>query len=166
MRIVPAVASLLSLAFLAACSAGTNPGAEQAQREDANAAFVESLYDAFAQGDVETVVAGLAQDIRWTEAEGFPYAGTYTGPDAVLEEVFARLGSEWDGYTAAPEEFVADGDKVVVLGQYSGTYRETGRSFEAPFAHVWTVRDGEAVRFRQITDTELVQAALEPADAR
>ena len=46
------------------------------------------------------MLGALAPDIRWTEAEGFPYGGTYVGPDAILQGVFMRLGTEWDGYAA------------------------------------------------------------------
>lgn len=59
-----------------------------------------------------------------------------------------------------PEEFVEEGDQVVSLGLYSGTRKETGKSFSAPYAHVWTLRDGKVVRFRQYTDTAVVQRAL------
>lgn len=125
-----------------------------------NVALIRGAYEAFAEGDVPAVLEIMDPEIRWTEAEGFPYAGTYVGPDAVLENVFELLGSEWDDYTAAPTEYVADGEKVIALGEYSGTYLETGEYFEAPFAHVWTIEDGRATRFIQITDTELVQRAV------
>lgn len=125
-----------------------------------NSEIIRGLYDAFATGDVPGVLGVLDGDIRWTEAEGFPYGGTYVGPDAVLANVFARLGSEWDGFTAVPHTFVAEGDSVVALGEYSGTYKATGRRFSAPFAHAWTLRGGKAVRFQQYTDTALAQAAV------
>ena len=64
-----------------------------------------------------------------------------------------KLGGEWDGFAAVASQFVADGDTVVALGQYSGTYKATGKSFNAPFAHVWQFADGKAVRFQQYTDT-------------
>jgi hypothetical protein len=95
----------------------------------------------------------------WNEAENFPYAdgNPYVGHDAILCGVFARLGGEWEGFAAVPEEYLDAGDTVVVLGRYRGTYRATGRRFDADMAHVWRVRDGQAVSFRQYTDT--LQAA-------
>ena len=125
-----------------------------------NSEIIRGLYDAFAAGDVPGVLGVLDGDIRWTEAEGFPYGGTYVGPDAVLAGVFARLGSEWDRFTAVPHTFVAEGDSVVALGDYGGTYKATGRRFSAPFAHAWTLRGGKVVRFQQYTDTALAQAAV------
>lgn len=74
-----------------------------------------------------------------------------------------RLGTEWDGFAAIPSQFVAEGDTVVVLGEYSGAFRATGRAFRAPFAHVWKLRDGRVTTFTQITDTVLHRRAMEPA---
>jgi len=126
-----------------------------------NLESVRGVYDAFAKGDVPAVLGFLDTGVAWTEAEGYPYGGTYNGPDAVLSGVFMRLGSEWDGFSAIPEEFIDAGDTIVVLGQYSGSYKATGKSFKANFAHVWKISEGKAVRFVQYVDTLLVQRALE-----
>lgn len=125
-----------------------------------NVSSVRSLYEAFAKGDVPAVLGFLSPDIEWTEAEGFPYGGTYHGPNAVLEGVFMKLGSEWDVFAAVPHEFIDGGDTVVALGTYNGTYKATGKSFQAEFAHVWKVKDGKAVKFQQYTDTLKVREAL------
>lgn len=125
-----------------------------------NLNIIQGAYEAFAKGDVPGVLGILSPDIAWTEAAGFPYAGTYNGPNAVLEGVFMRLGTEWEGFSAVPAEFVDGEDTIVALGKYSGTYRATGKSFEADFAHVWKLRDGKAISFVQYTDTLLVDRAL------
>jgi ketosteroid isomerase-like protein len=72
-----------------------------------------------------------------------------------------RLGTEWNGFAAVPDEFIDGGDTVVALGKYSGTYKATGKHFQADFAHVWRVRDGKAHRFTQYVDTLLVHRALQ-----
>jgi uncharacterized protein len=126
-----------------------------------NLESVRGLYEAFAKGDVPTVLGFLDANIAWTETEGFPYGGTYNGPNAVLQGVFMRLGGEWDGFAVVPEEFIDGGDAIVVLGKYSGTYKATGKSFAANFAHVWKIREGKAVRFVQYVDTLLVDRALQ-----
>ena len=122
---------------------------------------VKSLYQAFAEGDIPSVLGFLSRDIEWTEAEGFPYGGTYHGPNSVLTDVFMRLGSEWIGFAAVADEFIGGGDTVVALGKYSGTYKKTGKSFQANFAHVWKIQDGKAIRFIQYVDTLLVNRALQ-----
>ena len=121
---------------------------------------VQVFYDAVPRGDLPAALGVLADDVRWTESDGFPYAGTYVGPDAVRDGVFARLGSEWDPFVLDVEELIDGGDTVVAIGTYSGTYRATGKSMRARVAHVWKLRDGKAVSFEQFVDTAAVAAAL------
>jgi len=118
-----------------------------------NLDVIRGVYQAFAVGDIPSVLGALSQTVRWTEAAGGPYGGVSVGPNAVLENVFMKIGAEWDGFAAIPKEYVVDGSTIVALGEYSGTYKATGKSFNAPFAHVWKF-DGETVAsFDQYTDT-------------
>ena len=126
-----------------------------------NTETARALYAAFATGDVPTVLGAMAPDIRWTEAAGGPYGGVSNGPNEVLSNVFMKLGTEWDAFTVIPHDFVSEGDVVVSLGDYSGTFKATGRSFTAPFAHVWTFRDGKVISFQQHTDTVVHRAPME-----
>ena len=71
-----------------------------------------------------------------------------------------RLGSEWDGFAAIPDEFIDAGDTVVVLGKYSGKYKATGKSMHVNFAHVWKMQYGKAAQFIQYVDTLLVHRAV------
>ncbi|MBO9643742.1 MAG: nuclear transport factor 2 family protein [Pseudacidovorax sp.] len=98
-----------------------------------NLQTIQALYAGFATGDMPAILANMADDIQWTEAEGYPYAGTYQGPQAIVDGVFIKLATEWDGYQAMPERYVSEGDDVVALGHYSGTYKAAGKSFRAPF---------------------------------
>jgi ketosteroid isomerase-like protein len=118
-----------------------------------NGEIIRGIYDAFAKGDVPGVLGMLDPLINWTEAEGFIYGGTYIGPDSILENVFMKFATEFEGFSAVPGQIVADGNTVVALGMYSGKYLKTGKSFSVPFAHVWTLRDGRATQFVQYTDT-------------
>jgi ketosteroid isomerase-like protein len=70
------------------------------------------------------------------------------------------LSSEWDGFSAKPHEFIAEDDRVVALGTYSGKFKKTGKSFSAAFAHVWTVRSDKLARFDMHTDTAKVLEAV------
>ncbi|MGH4016853.1 MAG: nuclear transport factor 2 family protein [Pseudonocardiaceae bacterium] len=121
---------------------------------------IDKAYQALATGDVPTVLGMLDDKVEWTQANGSPYAGTYHGPQAVLEGVFARLGAEWDVFKIEPSQHVAEGDEVVSLGTYSGTYKATGKSFSARFAHAFTVKDGKIVRFEQVVDSAELNKAL------
>jgi ketosteroid isomerase-like protein len=125
-----------------------------------NLELIKNLYQAFAQGDIPAVLQSFDEDIEWTEAEGFPYGGTYRGGAAILENVFMKLATEWDGYQATPDEFLDAGDRIVALGNYSASYKATGKSMNVPFAHVWTLQNGKIMKFVQYTDTLKVSEAL------
>lgn len=116
---------------------------------------VETVYNGFSTGDIPLAISTMAEDVEWHEAEGNPYAdkNPYIGADAIITGLFARLGGEWDNFTAVPSEFVVDDDRVVVFGRYTGTYLNTSKTLDAPFAHSWTVKDGKIVSFQQYTDT-------------
>lgn len=125
-----------------------------------NAEIINDHYAASDRGDLAGMLAPLADDVRWTEAAGFPYAGTYIGPDAVAANVFERIQREWNDYTLAIDEVLDGGATVVGVGTYSGTYAATGRFFAARVAHVWRLAGGQVVEFEQFTDTELVNRAI------
>ncbi len=126
--------------------------------------LVKSHYDANTNGDLPGMLAPLAPDAAWTEMEGFPLGGTYTGPDAIRASVFERLGREWDDYSATLDSLYDAGSTIVATGWYSGTYPPTGRSMRCRYAHVWQVADGAVAAFEQFTDTRLVADAMTPAD--
>lgn len=123
--------------------------------------IVKSLYAAFARGDAAAVLAAFDPAIVWNEAENFPYAdrNPYVGPAAVGEGIFARLATEWDGFTVRPQEFLDAGGTVVMIGRYHATYKATGAVLDAQAVHVWRVKDGKITGFQQYTDTAQAQRA-------
>ncbi len=124
--------------------------------------LVRRFYEALARGDVSAVLSLLDTQVEWTEAERFPYyGGTWREPQAVLNNLLIPLSRDWDGFSATAHEFVAEGDRVVALGTYSGTLKKTGRSFSAPFAHVWTAHGDKLAKFDMHTDTAKVLEAMQ-----
>ncbi len=123
--------------------------------------IVRRFYDAIARGEVAVVLSLLDRQVAWTEAEGFPYySGTWHGPQAVLENLLMPLARDWDAFCARADQFIAEGDRVVALGTYSGTFKKTGRSFSAAFAHVWRVQGDKLARFEMHTDTAKILEAV------
>ncbi len=123
--------------------------------------LVRRSYVAFARDDLDAVLADMDPEIEWHQAQGLPHGGFYRGVDEVRRNIFDPLDEEWwDEFTAEPDEFLDAGAEVVVLGRYRGVAKETGKRLDVPFVHVWTVRDGKAVRFRQFLDTAGWVAAL------
>lgn len=122
---------------------------------------VQEFYSALAAAQVERAIAVLSPDLEWTEAEGFPYySGTWRGPQAVVEKLFVPLKRDWSSFSVTPHEFLAVDERVISFGTYVGTFRSTGKSMAAPFAHRWVVRGGKIVRFNKYTDTAKVLGAM------
>ena len=122
-----------------------------------NVTNLQAAYAAFGRGDIPTVLGVMSPDIRWCEAEHNPYRPSgeaWIGPDAVLNNLFVKLGSDWDGFGVHPKTFHDAGDTVVVEARYSGVYKKTGKRLDAQVCHVWDFRDGKVTRFQQYTDTE------------
>jgi uncharacterized protein len=125
-----------------------------------NIDIVRDHYAASARGDIGAMMAEVSPQVRWTEMAGFPCAGTWIGPQAVVENVFTVLGQEWDGYRFELERLIDAGDNVVGIGTYHGTFRATGKPMQARVAHVWRLQGGSVVAFEQFTDTLLVRNAM------
>jgi ketosteroid isomerase-like protein len=126
-----------------------------------NKEIIQGLYRSFAAGDIQAVTAVFADNIAWTEADGFPLAGTYIGPQAVVENVFMRLGEFSDNWGVAVDRYVADGDTVVADGRYTWNHKETGEPCAVRMAHVWTLADGKAVAFLQHVDSAKVRELID-----
>jgi hypothetical protein len=128
-----------------------------------NVNLLKNLYDAFGRGDIPTVLGAMSPDCNWYEAEGNPYRPSgepWVGPDAVLNNLFMKLGEEWDGFTVHPKSYHSAGGSVIVEARYTGTYKATGKSMDTQVCHVWDVQDGKLTRFQQYVDTAKLQDAM------
>ena len=129
--------------------------------EQANVQTVQALYAAFERGDLEAVLAGLAEDVEWWSAgpPDVPYAGSFKGHDGVMRYLAAIDGSfAYDGFEA--REFVAQGDAVVVLGHERLRAKTTGTAIDNPWVNVFTFRGGKVARYRNFEDTAAVASSL------
>ena len=125
--------------------------------------LVQKFYSALSVGDIPTILSVLDSDLEWTEAERFPYyGGTWDRPQAVIDNLLVPLGRDWDNFSANVEDYIAEDNRIVAFGTYSGTYKPTGHAMTSPFAHVWKARDGRLSHFTQYTDTAKVLEALQP----
>jgi hypothetical protein len=125
--------------------------------------LLRSLYEAFSRGDVPKVVGAMSPDIKWYEAESNPYMPSgeaWIGPDAVLNNLFMKLATEWDGFAVHPKSFYGAGDSVIVEARYTGRYKATGKSMDTQVCHVWDVKNGKVTRFQQYVDTAKLQTVM------
>jgi ketosteroid isomerase-like protein len=127
-----------------------------------NKDIIRGTYEASPEQKGARLKAALAPDASWTEAAGFPYAGTYVGFEAIAANVFHRLATEWIDYRAEAHTYLEDGEHVAAFGVYSGTYRATGKAMTATFAHLYTLKDGQIVRMEQVVDSAMVLGAMDP----
>jgi uncharacterized protein len=120
-----------------------------------NVKLVEGVYEAFARGDVESMLSLLDENVEWYEAENVPYwpGGPFVGPQAVLEGVFARIPQDFDGFTVNVQRIVGCGDTVLVEARYKATVKANGKPLDVQAAHVYDFRGGKVVRWQQYTDT-------------
>jgi uncharacterized protein len=122
--------------------------------------LVQRLYGAFAARDAAAIRDIFHPDIEWIQNDGFPNGGRHVGAETVLNEVFPRFRTEWSEWRVTIDEYLDASPTVIALGHYHGTHKATGRSMKAAFAHLYDVRDGRIVRFRQYTDTLMVVRAM------
>lgn len=126
-----------------------------------NLEIIRSTYEGkTSEENGQNLAKYVAEDISWTEAKGFPYAGTYIGLASITKNVFSRLGSEWIDYKFTPEDYVANDNKVVAYGTYSGACKATGKYFEARVAHLWKLKDGKIISFEQFVDSQPVNDSI------
>jgi len=127
-----------------------------------NLTVIQDLYDDFAKGDVPAVLAVLDANVVWNEAEGNAWAdgNPYKGPDAVLNGVFARVGSEYDYFkTVDVQLHEMSNNQVLATMRYNGKLKKNGAIIDAQAAHYWTLKDGKVTAFQQYVDTKQLNDA-------
>jgi uncharacterized protein len=118
------------------------------------AQVVQQAYEAFGRGDIPGVLGILADDVDWSVSEAIPHGGRFQGRDEV-GRFFEGIGEKWeDGFSVEVDETVDGGDQVVTLGRARGTLRDGRGDASYGFAHVFTVRGGQVVRFREYVDPD------------
>jgi len=126
-----------------------------------NVNVVQRAFEAFGSGDVPTFLSHLSEDVEWTIAgpPAVPYAGERRGHAGVAEFLQAINGAvEMERFE--PQEFIAQGDKVAVVGFERARLRSTGRTFDNPWVLLFTLRDGKVTRFRSYEDTHATAQAF------
>jgi ketosteroid isomerase-like protein len=136
--------------------------------EQENVGVVRDAYAAFQRGDIPGLIEMLADDVDWWAPgppEHIPQAGRVSGRAAV-GGFFRRLAESEEITHFEPREFIAQGDKVVVTGNYRGRTRPAGRDYDLDWLHVFTIRDGRVAAFREYLDTAALADAHRGAAAR
>ena len=134
--------------------------------ESTNTQIIQDAYQKFSAGDIEGLLTLMAQDIKWTvpEIENAPFAGSREGVPSVAE-FFTELSKAEDITRFEPLEFISQNDKVVVLGESAATVKDTGRSYETDWVHVFTVNNGKVTEFTEFFDNAAATRAFQKTAA-
>ena len=126
-----------------------------------NTDVMRKAYEAFNSGDMEGVVSTWADDIRWEGAtdERLPGGGKYDGKEEA-QQALSRIPENYESLSSPADEFLEDGDTVVVLGHAEGKAKGGG-DFKVPFVHIWRMENGKVKRAQLLFDTAVIVEALE-----
>jgi ketosteroid isomerase-like protein len=127
-----------------------------------NTKIVQECYEKFGAGDIEGLLSRLNDNIDWTTptVENAGFSGTRKGKTAVAE-FFTQLAAEETFSRFEPLEFVAQDDKVVVIGELASTVTTTGKAFETEWVHIFHLANGKITSFKEFFDTAKTAKAFQ-----
>jgi uncharacterized protein len=126
-----------------------------------NVQIVKDFFAAMGGSDRQGLLALCAEDIEWIiPGEDWPLAGTYRG-HAGLADLLQKASKNMETSFPNPPEFVAQGDRVLVVGFARGKVKATNRTFEDHFVFAITVRNGKLTNIREYVDTQALARASE-----
>ncbi|WP_074332252.1 nuclear transport factor 2 family protein [Mycobacteroides abscessus] len=126
-----------------------------------NVQIVTDFFTALADGDTRRLFALTAEDIEWAiPGQDWPLAGTYRG-HAGLTTLLQKASDTIETTFPQPLEFIAQGDRVLVIGFSRGKVKATNRTFEDHFVWAITVRNGQLAKIREYVDTQALARASE-----
>src|ERR1022692_3584329 len=126
-----------------------------------NDTTVNDFFAEIGRGDRQGLLALSADDIEWIiPGENWPLAGTHRG-HAELAAVLQKASEEVEMTYPEPPEFVAQGDRVLVVGVATGKIKATNRTFEDHWVFDITVRNSKVTKIREYIDTQALARASE-----
>jgi len=125
---------------------------------EANIQTVKEFLAAIGRGDKERLLALVDEDIEWIiPGEEWPLAGTHRGHAGLAD--LLKTASESVETSTEPREFIAQGDRVLVVGFARGKIKATNKTFEDDWIFAITVRDGRLTSIREYVDTQALARA-------
>ncbi|MCW6512264.1 nuclear transport factor 2 family protein [Lichenifustis flavocetrariae] len=112
------------------------------------------------RGDKQGLLALSAEDIEWIiPGKDWPLAGTHRGHGGLTD--FLRKAAETVETSTEPSEYVAQGDRVLVVGVAKGNIKATHKTFDDDWIFAITVRNGKVAKIREYIDTQALARASE-----
>lgn len=126
-----------------------------------NVKVVKDFFAAIGAYNKQDLLALVAEDIEWIiPGENWPLAGTHRG-HAELADVLDKASNELETVYPVPPEFMAQGDRVMVVGYATGKIKATNKTFKDHWVFDITVRDGKLTNIREYIDTQALARASE-----
>jgi ketosteroid isomerase-like protein len=123
-----------------------------------NIQTVKAFFAAIGRGDMEALLGLVAEDIEWIiPGKEWPLAGTHRGHAGLAS--LLETASQSIETSTEPREFVAQGDRVLVVGFASGKIKATNKTFEDDWIFAITVQDGKLTSIREYVDTQALARA-------
>jgi ketosteroid isomerase-like protein len=124
-----------------------------------NVQVVKDFFAAMGSGDKQRLLSLVAEDIEWIiPGEDWPLAGTHRG-HAALAAVLQKASEEVETTYPKPPEFLAQGDRVLVVGVATGKIKATNKPFKDEWIFDITVRDGKVAHIQEYIDTQALARA-------
>lgn len=124
-----------------------------------NVQIVKDFFAAISAHNKQDLLALAAADIEWIiPGEGWPLAGTHRGR-AELAAVLQKAAEEIETTYPTPPEFVAQGERVLVVGVATGKIKAMNKPFEDNWVFDITVRNGKLTKIREYIDTQALARA-------
>jgi hypothetical protein len=140
---------------------GNQQSGEVVMSTQDNVQTVMDFFAATGRGDKQALLALCAEDIEWIiPGENWPLAGTHRG-HAGVAGVLQKASKEVEMTSPEPPEFVAQGDRVMVLGVATGKIKATNKPFKDDWVFAITVRNGKVTKIREYIDTQALARASE-----
>ena len=103
--------------------------------------IVTATYAAMAAKDLAAVSALCHPDVVLTQDPALPWGGRHVGSDGVAEFAIALIGAIDSAVTTLA--LYEAGERVVQYGRTAGIANASGKSFDIPECHIWTVTEGK-----------------------
>ena len=121
--------------------------------------IVKDFFAAMGGYNRQDLLALVAEDIEWIiPGENWPLAGTHRG-HAELAAVLQKASEEVEMTYPEPPEFVAQRDRVLVVGVATGKIKATNQPFKDDWIFDITVRNGQVTSIREYIDTQALAKA-------
>ena len=108
-------------------------------------------------GSIDHWMGLIAENISFGSVAGgavpaLPFA-TYYDSRRALHGYFELLLRDWEMIYCTAQEFVAQGEAVVMRGSTAWRHRKTGKVCATPKIDFWRFRNGKAIEYFEFFDT-------------